>query len=159
MKIVHKNLKAGEVKLVVENAEDLWLLSQVIDAGDTLKGQTVRKLKVNEEADATKRTVFMAIGVEKTEFGQLLRVSGKITDGPEDVPRGSYHTFSISNKGLKLVELIECASCNQKKQVSEMRNVDTDKDGKWIYCCNDIHPHGLGGTCYGKYSPWRLKTW
>jgi len=95
MKIIHKNLKAGEVKLLIEHAEDLWLLSQLVDAGDVLKGQTVRKLKVNEEADATKRTVFMAISVEKVEFGQALRVSGKIIDGPEDVPRGSYHTFSL----------------------------------------------------------------
>lgn len=95
MKILHRNLKGREVKVLVEAGEDLWLLAQLIDSGDTLKGQTVRKLKVNEEADATKRTVFMAITVEKVEFGATLRVSGKITDGPDDVPRGNYHTFAL----------------------------------------------------------------
>jgi len=93
---VHRNLKAGEVKVLVETAEDVWCLSQVIDEGDKLKGKTVRKLKTSEEADATKRTVFLAIVVEKLDFGaDVLRASGKIVDGPEDVPRGTYHTFSI----------------------------------------------------------------
>lgn len=95
MKIVHKNLKSGEVKLQPESAEDLWILSQLIDAGDFIKGQTLRKIKVSEEADALKRPVFMSIVVERVEFGEALRASGKIVDGPDDVPRGSYHTFSI----------------------------------------------------------------
>jgi len=98
MKILGKNLKQGEVKVKVETPEDSWYLSQLIDPGDILKGKTSRKIKVTEEAEATKKLVFMALTVEKVEFSKTthaLRASGKILEGPEDVPRGSYHTFNL----------------------------------------------------------------
>lgn len=98
MKILSKNLRQGEVKVLVETPEDAWYLSQIIDTGDTIKGKTPRKVKTTEEADATKRMVYAEIKVEKIEYSKTtsaLRASGKITEGPEDVPKGSYHTFSI----------------------------------------------------------------
>jgi protein pelota len=98
MKIVSKNLRQGEVKVNVETPEDVWYLSQLIDSGDILKGKTPRKIKVSEEAEATKRMVYIALTVEKVEFSKTtnaLRASGKILEGPEDVPHGSYHTFAI----------------------------------------------------------------
>jgi protein pelota len=96
MKIISKNLKQGEVTFQIEIAEELWYLSQLIEKGDKISGKTIRKIKVNEEADATKRPVFMAIQVEKTEYdADALRVSGTVLDGPEDVPRGSFHTFNL----------------------------------------------------------------
>ena len=96
MKILSKNLKQGEVKLFIETSEDLWYLSQIIDEKDIISGKTLRKIKTTEEADATKRAVFMKITTEKIEYGaDTLRISGKVIEGPEDVPRGSYHTFTI----------------------------------------------------------------
>jgi protein pelota len=98
MKILSKNLRQGEIKVLVETPEDVWYLSQLIDSADILKGKTPRKIKVSEEADATKRMVYMALTVEKVEFSKTtnaLRASGKILEGPEDVPHGSYHTFAI----------------------------------------------------------------
>ena len=96
MKIVEKDLRKGEVKLIVETPEDVWAVSQVVDAGDVIKGKTMRKVKVSEEADPTKRAVYMEIEVEKVDFaGDQLRLNGKMREGPEDVPRGSYHTFQV----------------------------------------------------------------
>ncbi len=96
MKQLALKLKQGEAKVLVENPDDLWFLSNIIDKGDLVKGKTLRKLKVTEEAAAERKKVFLAIQVEKVEFTAAeLRVSGKVTEGPEDVPRGSYHTFSI----------------------------------------------------------------
>lgn len=49
---------------------------------------------------------------------------------------------------------IQCAVCKQVKPISKMRNVDCVEEfaeSEWIYACDDINPHGLGGTCYGKY--------
>ena len=40
----------------------------------------------------------MSIAVEKVEFSKfssILRVSGIVKQGPEDIPLGSYHTFNI----------------------------------------------------------------
>ncbi len=99
MRILHQNLKAGEIKIKVENLDDLWYLSQVVDKGDVVKGQTLRKIRVGEEKDeAVRRTVFISIKVEKSEFhkySNVLRVGGTIVEGPEDVPKGSFHTFNV----------------------------------------------------------------
>jgi len=98
MKIIHQNLRQGEVKVLVENLDDLWYLSQIIDATDRVHGKTVRKIKVTEEADASKRFIFLAIVVESVEYAKTtsqLRVSGKVIEGSEDVPHGSYHTFAV----------------------------------------------------------------
>ena len=98
MKILKKDIRHGEIKLLVETPEDAWYVSQLLDPGDILKGKTPRKVKVSEEADATKRMVFIALTVEKVDFSKTtnaLRASGKIIEAPEDIPHGSYHTFAI----------------------------------------------------------------
>jgi protein pelota len=97
MKIIGTNFKQGEAKVKVENSDDLWYLSQIIDEDDVVKGKTLRKIKVGgEEREAIRKPVFLALQVEKIEFSaSVLRLSGKIIEGPEDVPRGSYHTFNV----------------------------------------------------------------
>ncbi len=96
MKQLALKLKQGEAKVLVENPDDLWFLNNIIDKGDQVKGKTLRKLKVTEEASAERKKVFLAVQVEKVEFTATeLRVAGKVTEGPEDVPHGSYHTFSV----------------------------------------------------------------
>ncbi len=103
MKILHKNLKHETIKLQPENLDDLWYLSTIIDHGDLIKGQTVRKIKVGKEdarkPQIKKKKVFLEIKTEKIDFkADTLRISGTITQSPEDVPKGSYHTFNINPK-------------------------------------------------------------
>jgi len=96
MKILGKNLKQGEIKVFVESPEDVWYLSQVIDKGDVIKGRTLRKIKVSETAAGERRPVFLSLVVEKIDFQPgCLRAGGKIVESPDEVPRGSFHTFSI----------------------------------------------------------------
>ncbi len=100
MKIIHKDIQKGVLKAKVENLDDLWYLSHIIDTGDSVKGTTFRKIRIgnDENAKVVKKKVFLKIIVEKIEFhkyADILRVSGKITEGPEDVSTGSYHTFNI----------------------------------------------------------------
>jgi protein pelota len=100
MKILqfHKNT----VKLVVENLDDLWTLSNIVDPGDSVEGRTFRKIKIGEEGDRSqkivKKPVFLSIAVEKVEFHKYsndLRISGKVAEGKDDIPKGSYHTFNV----------------------------------------------------------------
>jgi protein pelota len=99
MKIL--NFHKSTAKLQVENLDDLWYLSSIIDAGDTVEGKTFRKVKVGgteENKDAVKKPVFLSLAVEKVEFhkySDILRVSGKVLEGKEDIPKGSYHTFNV----------------------------------------------------------------
>jgi protein pelota len=101
MKIIFEDLRKGVIKIKVENLDDLWHLSGVIEKKDFVEGETYRKIKVggtDEASDASKKRVFLKILVEKVEFHEyssVLRVSGVITDGPEDIPRGQYHTFNL----------------------------------------------------------------
>jgi len=108
MKIIAKNLKQGEVKIAAETAEDVWHLSQLIDKGDTVKGKTTRKIKTTEEGEATKKSIFIALEVEKVEYStstNALRINGKILEGPEDVPRGSYQTLPVEpGTTLKIIK-------------------------------------------------------
>jgi mRNA surveillance protein pelota len=105
MKILDRNMKQGLVKVVVEAADDLWYLSTIIDKGDVCTGDSEYKYKVgagsggDSKTSIVKRKVWVALDVERAEFstsdGQL-RVSGKVVDGSEEVPRGSHHTLDLT---------------------------------------------------------------
>jgi protein pelota len=99
MKIIHRELDKGILKLRVDNADDLWHLSHIIESGDLLFGKTYRKeMKKGDKIRSEKLEripVKLKIKVEKIEFSKdvmRLRVTGVITEGEE---AGSYHTFNI----------------------------------------------------------------
>ncbi len=95
MHIIHKDTRKGIVKLQLESQDDLWTLHLIIEKGDIIRGKTYRKVKVGEET-TEKRPMHLAIVVEKVEFSNsVLRALGKVLEGPDDVPRGSYHSFSL----------------------------------------------------------------
>ncbi len=107
MKQIHFNLKKGELKLKVENMDDLWCLSHVIEPDDLVRGKTIRKIKIGEsdqrKVNIVKKTIFIEIRVENVEFHEyssVLRVSGTITQGPEDIQKGSYHTFNLESGSI-----------------------------------------------------------
>lgn len=100
MKLIHKNLKKGEIKFKVENNDDLWYLSHIIEKGDLVKGKTTRKIDYGkgEKSRAEKKLIFLTIGIETVEFhkhSNVLRVLGKVVEGPEEVGKGDHHTFEL----------------------------------------------------------------
>ncbi len=99
MKVLMTNIKKGEVKVAVESNDDLWYLSTLIEPNDLVSGRTLRKMKLGSaEKESVRKSVFMKIKAEKIEFSKTtnsLRVLGTIVEGPEDVSKGSHHSFSI----------------------------------------------------------------
>jgi len=100
MKIINKNLSKGFVKIQITNRDDLWYLSQLISPGDIISGKTIRKIKLGESGDRKiaiiKKSVYIKINVEKLEYtAESLRVLGPIIEGPEDIAKGSYHSFNL----------------------------------------------------------------
>lgn len=100
MKILQFN--RNQAKLVIESLDDLWTLSNIVDTGDRVEGKTFRKIKIGGEDERSqkivKKPVFLIIDVEKIEFHKYsdsLRISGKVAEGKEDIPKGSYHTFNV----------------------------------------------------------------
>jgi len=105
MKIIKNNSKKGEIKVKVDNLDDLWYLSNIIDKNDFIKGKTIRKIKIGEKEQRNvkiiKKPVFLKLQTEKIEFSSdYLRISGKITESPEDIPHGSYHTFNLEENSV-----------------------------------------------------------
>src|SRR3989344_3813055 len=99
MKLLFSDFKKNIVSFLVTSPEDAWHLSQLIDEGDHIRGKTSRKITLGSADSKTThvtRTAVLEIVVEHVDYtGAELRVSGKIIDGPDDMPRGSYHTFQL----------------------------------------------------------------
>jgi len=104
MKIIHKEIDKGILKLRVDNSDDLWHLSHIIENGDLLYGKTYRKEMKKTDKIRTEKLervpVNLEIKVEKIEFSKdvmRLRVTGVITQGEE---AGSHHTFNIEENSV-----------------------------------------------------------
>ncbi len=101
MRVLHRDPRTGEIRLRVENADDLWHLSNLVQPGDQVRASTYRREesktdKIRPEK-AEKVRVTLTIRVEKTEFQAFtdrLRVSGVIVDAPQDL--GRHHTLNVS---------------------------------------------------------------
>ncbi len=108
MRLIHKNIKQGFIEAKVENLDDLWYLSHIIIEGDHVSGKTFRKIKIgdSDNAKVVKKPFYLKIEVIRVEFSKhsdVLRVSGTVTEGPEDIPKGSHHTFNFEeNTDFKL---------------------------------------------------------
>nr|MDO8115802.1 mRNA surveillance protein pelota [Candidatus Sigynarchaeota archaeon] len=100
MKVIAKKLNKNQVVLAIETLDDLWILYNIIAAGDQIEGKTSRRIVVTDREDDTgeRRMVYLKIVVEQVEFHEFanrLRAKGKIIEGPEDVTLNTYHTFNI----------------------------------------------------------------
>jgi protein pelota len=138
MKIIHQDIRHGLVKVRVENLDDLWYLSTLIEPGDLVKGRTIRKIKA-EKSDARKTTikrkpVTIKLQVEKTEFkADLLRILGIITEAPEDVPKGSHHSFNIEINSI--IALIKEKWL--KFQLDKLKEAAAAEPPKILICIHD----------------------
>ncbi|MEM4188359.1 MAG: mRNA surveillance protein pelota [Candidatus Hadarchaeum sp.] len=99
MKIIHKDLKHGKIKLALETLDDLWHLQHLICPRDTITAVTWRREqglddKIRPER-MEKRPITISIQAENIEFhkhSNRLRVLGKILEGPDT---GKHHSFSF----------------------------------------------------------------
>jgi len=140
MKILNLDKRKGTVKLKTENLDDLWYISQIIDNKDIISGSTTRKIKIGDSDDRNvkiqKKKVFLKIEVEKVEFhkyGDILRVSGKIVQGPDDVQRGTYHTFSIVEDTIFSIEKERFL----KFQIDKIKEASQNKRSNILICTFD----------------------
>jgi len=125
MKIILKDMKHGLVKIKVDSAQDLWYLSNIIEQGDSVSGMTERKIKLGgteDKSKISKRIVHLKIVVEKIDYDNTLRVSGKIVEAPDDIPKGDYHTFDIDEGIVISIEKDNWSKYSLKK-LDEALNV------------------------------------
>src|SRR3989338_1384927 len=140
MKLMHTDFKKGEVKLQIENLDDLWYLNQIVEKTDLIKGKTLRKIKIGEETQrkqkVEKKAVFLLIEVEKVEFSKtsnVLRILGVVKQGPEDVPLGSHHTFNVEENTI--ISVIKQKWL--KFQVDRLKEASKEAESKILICVHD----------------------
>ncbi len=84
MHLISSDFKKGFAKLKVNDKNDLWYLSHLIDQGDIIKGKTTRKIKIGEgeNAKSVKKTLTLTIQAETVELTEIsLRINGKVKEG------------------------------------------------------------------------------
>jgi protein pelota len=138
MKQLSFNKKQGTAKLRIETQDDLWYLSHIIDPGDFVKGKTLRKIQkgTEEKTKKVRKAVFLKIQVEKIEFSKssnVLRVGGKIVEGPEDVAKGSWHSFNVEPGSIIWIEKQKWLSY----QIDKLKEACKAKLPKIIICVFD----------------------
>jgi len=96
MKIEKNDKKNRIMKLIPQNQDDLWILSQVIEKQSFVTGKTTRKIKISE-TKVEKKTYILKIQVEAIRYeNNLLRINGKIMSEIDDIPKGSAQSITIS---------------------------------------------------------------
>lgn len=129
MKIINKDLKQGIVKIKIDSNEDLWYVEGIIEHDDIISGMTERKIKIGgseEKSKINRINVYLTIRVEKIDFESTLRVSGVIIDGPEDIPRGDYHTFSIEEGTIITIQKKSWSGYALKKMQEAVEHDDVN---------------------------------
>jgi protein pelota len=100
MRIIGLDRSTGELRLVPENAEDLWHIERVLSEGDRVRSRSLRRFKLQDGDSGEKKAVNVELEAKKVEFhkhSNTLRVMGVILSGtPEEfVQIGSHHTVDV----------------------------------------------------------------
>jgi len=101
MRVIKRDLNKGEIRLQIQNMDDLWHLDNLVQPGDLVRAMTARrgeekgdKLR-SERMDKVKMLLGIRVDkVEFHEFGDYLRISGVIEEGPQD--HGAHHTLNLT---------------------------------------------------------------
>ena len=101
MKVLHQDAKNNEIKLLSETIDDLWHLYNLVDERDLIFATTYRRKEEKPDKLRPDRVekIRMRLGlrVQKVEFHEsddVLRILGRIEQGPQDV--GEHHTLMLS---------------------------------------------------------------
>ena len=112
MKVIFRDLKHGEIKLMPENLDDIWHLYNIIDEGDLVRMVTFRTSEQKDDKirskKAEKKRMKLGIRVKEVkfhEFSDMLRIHGVIEEGPQDL--GSYHTLSVDAEDMDKISIIK----------------------------------------------------
>lgn len=120
MILLKQDFKHKIVSIKISLQDDLWYCSHIISPHDSITMKTERKVKIADTDKTTRKTYILTLDVEETTYDaslHQLRVKGKVIQGPEDVPHGSYHTFGIELDSTFTLEKKEWPKYLQEKLI------------------------------------------
>ncbi len=137
MRILKQDFRKGQVHLKVEDVEDLWYLSHLIEANDLVRGTATRKIKIGEgeNAKVVRKIMTVKIEVEDVDFGaggEILRLNGKVKEGPEEVPKDSYQSLSLEVGEDFILEKSQWLELHKRKLQEA-----TEKKSQYLFCLFD----------------------
>src|SRR3990170_1090468 len=101
MRVLHQDRKTGEIRLKVQNPDDLWHLHNLVEPGDLVRAFTYRREEAATDKVRPERgeKVRVKLGirvdhVEYADFADRLRITGLIEEGPQDL--GRHHTLNVA---------------------------------------------------------------
>ena len=122
MRVLHKDPSTGEIKVRVENADDLWHLHNLVLPGDQVRASTYRRQEVKTDKVRPERgekvRVTLTLRVESVEFqafADRLRIMGVIVDGPQDL--GRHHTLNVAVDDV--VSVIKTWRAHELRRIDE----------------------------------------
>ncbi|MBI2673154.1 mRNA surveillance protein pelota [Candidatus Woesearchaeota archaeon] len=140
MQIIHQDFKNGEIKVKITELEDLWYLSHIIDKKDKITGRTIRKIKLDKEGEKSgniiKKPAVLSIETEKVEFNPesgILRISGVIREGPEDVQKGVFHTINVEENSIITIKKPQWL----KFQIEKLKEASNKSTPNILICVMD----------------------
>jgi protein pelota len=112
MKVIFKDLKHGEIKLVAENLDDIWHIYNILEEKDLVRAITYRTEEQKDDRIRSKKPEKkrMKLGIRVSEvkfheFSDRLRIHGTIEEGPQEL--GSFHTLNIDSEKMEPVSIIK----------------------------------------------------
>ncbi len=112
MKIVFKDLKHGEIKVIPENLDDIWHLYNIINVGDLVRAVSFRTDEQKDDMVRSKKSEKkrMKLGIRISdvkfhEFSDRLRIHGTIEEGPQDL--GSFHTINVDSEKMDKISIVK----------------------------------------------------
>lgn len=101
LKVIHRDSRGKEIKLYIDNLDDLWHLSNLLEKTDLVYSLTYRREEKKDDKlraeRAEKKKIRVGLRVESWkyhDFADILRIHGTLEDAPFDL--GSHHTLNIA---------------------------------------------------------------
>jgi len=137
MKVLEFDAKRNFAKIKIDNLDDLWILSRIIDINDVAASETTRIIKKEEGQEGFRKKMFTKIRIKKVDFkkqSNTLRLLGTIEEcSNPDVPLGSHHTIPLE-PGDKL----ELYKVFQKWHIERLKEAEESaKRPKILLCAAD----------------------
>ncbi len=140
MKVSSRDLtkdSGGTIYLRTEESEDIWHIFNLIDKGDRVRTDTMRKVVSESSTGSTtsrRLRLKLTVQVEKTDFDpekNLLRLSGRVMEENPHVRIGAYHTldlepnqnFSISKDRWDTIHLDRISLASDPVKMAEVAAV------------------------------------
>jgi len=101
------------ISVVPESLDDLWHLTYILEPGDSVSGDTTRRIQRDDDkmrdTGGQREPMWIEIEVADVEFAKFsnrLRVGGEIVDCSREDQLGFHHTFNIEEHDEVTVEKV-----------------------------------------------------